>query len=902
MTMDEANYQTAGNRKIKLRIHLRFFIRSDSEISFLRSTLAALPSCTTVGRTEETSEGQSHQDYLVNWFRQMRLSTPKEAGADPKRDEDAHDISDATWTTKVNERIFQLDGSEWHLAHVRSPFIHLTPQLTSTIASVCDAIRHNESLTIGLSYLPRLRVEIKPETSAFSITEVRRTLLFLWSASQRIDTLHEGDYGPRSPDAPGLEFSRLFNPVDLVYPLSGGKVNILDDVFNVRGSLREKTMIRAIEVSDDMQWLVEGTNAHLWDLNCKERIVQGVYDFSSLLEPHKGFIRFNQHAGTLDPEAIDNWARVCCGIVDFCLNATSESLECVKKRLNLPSNLDPSIRTSPSRLYTVLDLLDDLELPSQAAYYTTLDPNPSAPELVSRRRWTPTVNIDETEGVAPYTFGVELEFLMPYSLVGAHDPDRDDPRWIYRHDPSFPASSKSIFKDEYNDGGRRQAPRSTSWETKFIKAEALGKQVYAANANYLVNLLMSAGHLSATFDTIADDADPSETVIPASALESIINKAGNPPIYFLEGLDPRYQIWHIHRDPSLSSFHRGEPGFAGHVGVEVSSPILRACPADFDKIFDVLKVLRGGVRPMLDSSCGFHVHVGDIRGFSLRSLKKIATLVWVAELVLYGCVHPSRESNIMTVPLGKGSTLACTEDLPEYTTTFDLQNPDTKEARMEAMRLSQEIEMHVPMDITPQRLRDEILQIWSVTSEYGLVRLLQPDQDCKGGVSFLSIRSDIEKQSGAEKPSYRGTVKFRLLEGTLDPELIKQWTKLVLSIVERGTQSEPVEYFHMMKKVLKEYYYNDSRRLAGFLTALGMEDDVPFWSKVAGRNMGLAEKDDEQDVEGGADKEQWQYKVDMGLPLTDVEKDACLRHWYKQTITRVPAVDDDSLERARSIL
>ncbi|KAK1995881.1 hypothetical protein LX36DRAFT_702010 [Colletotrichum falcatum] len=891
--MDKGGHEPAGNRKIKLRIHLEFLISSESDVSSLRSTLIALTSGTTIDKsykTGETSEPQSHRDFLVNWFHKIKISTSNEAGAGEKRDEDAHDESDSIWTTEVDDGIIQLHESKWRLAHVRSPFLKLNPQLNPIIASVCEAIRNTRGLTIGLNHIPRLRVEIKPETSAFTITDVRRTLLFLWSASQRLDTLHARYCDSMSAAVPGLEFSRLFSPAPIVYPLNGnwnavaqtkfthgppGKVNMLDYVYSVRGTYRENEIVHAVELSDDLQWLAEGTNAHVWDPYCKKRIVPGAYDFSSLLAPHGGFIRFNQHAGTLDPEAVSHWVRVCCGIVDFGLNATSERLEYVKRQLKLPSNLDHSLRCSSSGLYNVVQLLSDLKLPSQAVYYMSLGPNPFVSELAHRRPFTPAVNIEEVEYVSPYTFGIEMEFLVPYSLVGSRDPDNDDRRWIYR-DPSSAASGKSISKDDEKD----QIQHYTPWAIQCIKNKALSKLVYSANANRLVSLLTSAGHLSATFDTRADDTDPDDSVVPGRVLRAILNEAGNPPVYFLKGLDPRYQIWHVHRDSTLSNFHGGESGYAGHLGIEVSSPILRDRPADFEKIFDVLKIVRGGVRPMLDHSCGFHVHVGDVRGFSLRGLKKLAILVWVSELVLYSLVHPSREENAMAAPLGKDSILACREDMREST----------------AHLLCDDIAAYIPMNIIPQLLLDDIIQIWSVTSEYGLMRLLQPDVGCKGGTSFLSIRRNIDKESSDGNANYGGTVKFRMLEGTLDPELIAHWTKLVLRIVEVGTQTEPAEYLHMMKQILKEYY-SEEERLEGFLGALGMEEHVPFWNKVSEKNKDLSESDE------AADGKNWQYPVDREIWFLDPdEEDEFMRRWCDQNITKVPPVDGDNLERARCIL
>ncbi|GKT54561.1 hypothetical protein ColTof4_13652 [Colletotrichum tofieldiae] len=109
------------------------------------------------------------------------------------------------------------------------------------------------------------------------------------------------------------------------------------------------------------------------------------------------------------------------------------------------------------------------------------------------------------------------------------------------------------------------------------------------------------------------------------------------------------------------------------------------------------------------------------------------------------------------------------------------------------------------------------------------------------------------------------------------------------------THSLLIEYVRMMKVILKDYC-SENARLAAFLSALGVEDHVAPWSKVAERNKGLT-KEQTEDGMGGKKRQLPACNV---MVLTETEKGAYMRQWYENHIVRVPQVDDDTLVRARS--
>ncbi|KAL0935990.1 uncharacterized protein CTRU02_208205 [Colletotrichum truncatum] len=663
-----------------------------------------------------------------------------------------------------------------------------------------------------MNHIPRLRIEIKPRNEDFRLTDLKKIVTFLWAASPRLNQLHAEYCGPASTIAPGLEFTNIFNflpftylsdaewrgePAETVFthgPPIPTTTKMLKTPDVMRHSAFAQFAAREISEMDNLESLLEATTIRVKDLEGEIGTLPGAYDFSHLadIDPVQRTIRFAQHAGTMNSDAIKNWIKVCHGLVSFCLDTCKQRVDRIFEQLEVSS----------AEAYTVYDILKDIDLVSQADYYLDKGSNPFVPDLACHRR-IPTVNLADTRDLPPYTFGIEVEFLVPYSHENTPDPYPSDPRWVYRYNPDA---------DQHDPS---EDARTVS---------------HSGNAEYLAKMLNKAGHFSVTLYRLLDACNDIEGD-RAQALATLAKSSGLN-MRLVDKVEPMFQTWLAQPDFSLSSFHSGFLGYSGGItGVELCSPILRDQQTDFDKIVNIVKLVRNSMRPMLNPTCGFHVHVGNVRNFSLLSLKRIVTLIWAADPILYSLVHPSRRENAYSIPPRKGSKLANNQDLPPYSDVWNLRRDKLHEL---------EIESHVPMDKIPDRLQREIYQIWSAVNERVLIGLVGSPVGARTGISLHRIKpvEDMDTENPAATV-YEGTIEFRCLEGTLHPELIVQWVKLLLAIVAKAEASTVWKYFTIMSEVLKEHK-SDREQLAGFLHVLDLGSAESFWEKTAEMNRTLA--------------------------------------------------------------
>ncbi|WYZ35194.1 hypothetical protein EsH8_I_001470 [Colletotrichum jinshuiense] len=829
---------------------------------------------------------------------------------------------DGVWGIDVDQNVVELPEKKipkyksytrkWRSVRVKTPLWSFTKENMSKLEAVCDKLKTTQGLVIGMNHVPRLRVEVKPQTGDYTLHDLRRIVAFLWEASPRINQLHAEYCGPGSMTAPGLEFSRLFSPFPHVFlsdtewrcepaetvfthgPPVPTRTGMLKPPDVGHESAVSRLAVLCVSLAQDLEWLVDETRVHAKDWEGNVRVLPGAYDFSKILDkdPRARTIQFAQHAGTLDFGAVENWIKVCHGLVFFCLNATEDKVEHVRELLRLPIPSDPALK-SPPFPYSIFDLLDDLDLSSQSRYYQPLGTNPFVPELDNHRRRKPAINLNDTKDLSPYTFGIELEFLLPYANEGTDDPYPSDPRWFYRHNPQ--SSSNNGANQKYYSEFQHLLRDLLSDDEPESGSDA-SSRAYSGNADHLAKIINSAGHCSATLHDLFDKMSTENLGIPNSALLAIAESNGHH-LHLVEDVDPRYQTWCVKQDCSLSRSSGGLLGYSGgHVGVEVSSPILRNHPTDFGSVVDVLRIVRGGMRPMLDLSCGLHVHVGSVCGFSLRALRRIATLIWAVDPILYTLVHPSRKTSLYTLPLRTSSILATDKTLPEYNACLDLRRVGKSGLRRGDVALSLEIEAHVPMDRLPERLQREFFGIWAAESHWALWSLLAPRRGMKGGVSFMSVRGNLSTEHS--DAVCEGTIEFRLLEGTLDPELITDWTKLLLKIVETAETTRPVEFFRVVSRLL-ETYRNEDDRLAGFLDAFGLGGHLPFWAKVAERNRALAA---DGSCEGAENPTRWQPPVFGGEQVSEDTRTTLMRTWFEENIVRLLEIDEDMLDRVKGVL
>lgn len=183
------------------------------------------------------------------------------------------------------------------------------------------------------------------------------------------------------------------------------------------------------------------------------------------------------------------------------------------------------------------------------------------------------------DGSGPLTFGIELEFLVPYLRKGVDDPDPYDKR------PPIRYQRRDDLAPQFLEVLRASAP-----EIPF---------------RYVIQ---EAG---------AEDDGP-----------------------------PNYDEWRFLRDSSVRFARKTEIDYYWS-GREITSVVMRADDPDFytKSITSVCRAIRS-TRVHLNASTSVHVHVGrGEEAFSLVTMKKFASLVWLVDEMLLKLHHPSRHEN-----------------------------------------------------------------------------------------------------------------------------------------------------------------------------------------------------------------------------------------------------------------
>ncbi|KAF3804991.1 hypothetical protein GCG54_00005736 [Colletotrichum gloeosporioides] len=710
-----------------------------------------------------------------------------------------------------NDKEWERYNKDWMLVRVSSPLMRFSEENIKFFDAITIALKDMPGLTIGLDHKPRLRVSLKPLTG-FTLPDLKKLLTFLWSVSPLIDTLHAKSCGPGSLIAPGLEFSEVFNclphtclsdaewraPREQTIFTHGPPIKTTTKMLQtpdvMRNSSFSKYALLEIATAEDIQSLISMTDIPIQHEDGQVYNHPGAYDFSGLLESKRGDqrVQFAQHAGTMHFDAISNWIKVCHGLVSFAINAPRDRIEHI---LSLNSPVQGTLNT-----YDVLELLTDIDLSAQAEYYRNFNPRRFPPDLAARQP-CPTIDLEEHSWLSPYTFGVELEFLLPYAL---EVPDRHDSRWTY----VLPSDTEPAF---------------------------ISSTIYEHTAEHLASLLNSKGHFSATYNTVKQcRLDPPHAHYAAHL--ATVSAVRGHTVDIIPGASHMYQLWHVSQDSSLTKHLGPILGYSGGVsGFEISSPIFRDRASDCRQILEVLAILRAETRPMLDGTCGTHVHVGSVRPFTLTALKKLACLAWVVDPILSTLVHPVRGAVHHAAPLRTGSNLAENTSMRSYE---DLViGGDDK-------MLVVEIDSHLPMRGLPRRLQDEFTCIWGANDHNRLTGLLAAANGTmppRGSISFdkINCMSGSAFPYGPWEPVLVGTVEFRALEGTLDPVLVAHWARLAVAIVQTAVEAEPAEFFKIMTRLLKERR-NSRERLKCFLEVVGMGHTYSYWKEVAEKNKPLA--------------------------------------------------------------
>ncbi|ROT41138.1 hypothetical protein SODALDRAFT_376847 [Sodiomyces alkalinus F11] len=696
---------------------------------------------------------------------------------------------------------------------VRSPLFNATA-FSVFIESVRKLVRIiKETYTVGVNASTRLRVDVKPGggDDKFDVAYLKRLVRFLWAASPLLDELHPPHCGPGSPVTPGLACTRAFYPEGFLGldQLQYKKIEV-PDLFDAGAAvpmsvkmLEEPSMpsgrfsswyvlqLLKLEAPRTLPELVEKlgvvrgrANGGLVDMP------PGAYHFDPLL--HEGSIQFAQHAGTMDVNAITQWVRVCLALASIGHSSRVEHFHGILRRL-IPANADvhrellgvgPLVSPAPAAPaapgngvgpLTVYELLRQLVSRNTAAYYETRGRYPQSPEVarLGRRR---AVNLGallkSTPASPQYTFGVELEFFLPYG----------------KNDETLPLPY-GVFKDP--------SPEDKRWfERNYVLNET---------RDSVCEILTKGGFFATNIWS---------HVTGSKRYETMRAKAGG---FLLEpGIRPHFQAWCVQSDGSLMV--GPVPGYSGEVGMEIAGPLGCANRTGYRDFVRGVCYLRNNIRTMIGNECGLHVHVSTHNGrWTYRTVKRVISLCWFIEPVMAAMLPPTRFHNQYFQPIHRNSRAALDDDPPVAETQRD-----------------RELEAHVPMDGLDEKLRAAMWRIWvSSTQLNQLESAISDHLYCRCSLSVSSIR---RKPGQDGRVDLTGTIEFRHKDGCLDPERIVRWSRFCVAMVRKAEVAPAREIRELLRTLapLQGRERWDRRASTEFIPvvmgALGLPDeDTDFW-------------------------------------------------------------------------
>lgn len=219
------------------------------------------------------------------------------------------------------------------------------------------------------------------------------------------------------------------------------------------------------------------------------------------------------------------------------------------------------------------------------------------------------------------------------------------------------------------------------------------------------------------------------------------------------------------------------------IPVEVCSPKQRWDERDDDGggglrgslrcIAAVLRALATRHRVTVNYTCDVHVHVGrdDGRRLRLETLKRLATMLWLSEDAIRSVRDPASPNYLNVFTWGA--------EMTRHSRLARLVGPKTADYQF-AARLHHSLSDDVFLGALRQQ-KPAIRAIWNARTHRTLGRLLSGStaQYRRLGFNFSSFGEEDERAANGPK-----TVEFRVLEGTLEEDIISAWVAICWGLVE----------------------------------------------------------------------------------------------------------------------
>lgn len=242
------------------------------------------------------------------------------------------------------------------------------------------------------------------------------------------------------------------------------------------------------------------------------------------------------------------------------------------------------------------------------------------------------------------------------------------------------------------------------------------------------------------------------------------------------------------------------------VPVEICSPKMGLKdPATRVRMEGVLNLLCSGHRLAANCTCEVHVHLGrmDGRPWSLATLKRLASLLWVAEPTLRSIRDPKSPNfdNVYTwgFEMRRHSRLAkrvadhVAQSACWFTTTAGCQSFEIPDKEVRGALQDQTSVLST--DLAAFR------GIWKTTSHVELGRLLSGPEKKYRRLGFNFSAFGQEDQRSRANPR---TVEFRIMDGSVQTELILGWLTICGAIAEAAVIGSDGRFAAALGRLLRE--------------------------------------------------------------------------------------------------
>lgn len=292
-------------------------------------------------------------------------------------------------------------------------------------------------------------------------------------------------------------------------------------------------------------------------------------------------------------------------------------------------------------------------------------------------------------------------------------------------------------------------------------------------------------------------------------------------VYKANSAAPMY-LTYIDQDPERPVLDETDPDFGKYVWtpVEICSPILRWDHKEevMSMLRQILDTVNRQFNVVSNASTESHVHVGRADGkfYTLETMKKLATLLWLSEPLLRALKDPKSPNYdhhyTWSYSWRENSriALALQRRLPEGQTIDDLYTGkpydfDSFVSKVDFAR----VESHKESYVFLNEHREALRAIWRAADYKELAYILRgPERKLRRlGFNFYAL----EQREDYEGPR---TIEFRFLEGFIDQTIVPAWVRLCGELVDLVMeQAEDWRYYDAVTLLLNtpEHWPLDSQ-------------------------------------------------------------------------------------------